>query len=120
MGKHHATPLLLTAAAGLLTACTPGAWPLITGTVLLAALMLITLFASTDQRTPFERIVVLLCILRRIDPRPYLRLPEPARQKDAIPRHRARPGTPTDAALKSKPKTRGGEKLADRRRSVSR
>ncbi len=83
--KHHTAPLLLTAAAGLLTACTPRAWPLITGTVLLAGLLLITLLASTDQRTPFERIVVLLCILHRIDPRPYLSLPEPARQKGATP-----------------------------------
>lgn len=72
MGKHHTARLLLTAAAGLLTACNSHAWPLITGIALLATLALMTLLASTDQRTPFERIVVLLCILRRIDPRPYL------------------------------------------------
>ena len=120
MGKHHTARLLLTAAAGLLTACTPRAWPLITGIVLLAALALMTLLASTDQRTPFERIVVLLCILRRTDPRPYLRPPEPARHKDATPGHRARPGTCTAAARKIKPKTRRGEKPANRQRNVSR
>lgn len=103
MGKHHTARLLLTAAAGLLTACNSHAWPLITGIALLATLALMMLLASTDQRTPFERIVVLLCILRRIDPRPYLRLPESARQKDATPGHRARPGTSTAAARRSKP-----------------
>ena len=120
MGKHHTARLLLTAAAGLLTACNSHAWPLITGIALLATLALMMLLASTDQRTPFECIVVLLCILRRIDPRLYLRLPESARQKDATPGHRARPGTSTAAARRSKPRTRRGEKLADRRRSVSR
>jgi hypothetical protein len=84
MDKHHTARLFLTAGAGLLTACTPHAWPLITGSVLLAVLVLvITLLVSRDKRTPFERIVVLLCILRRIDPRLYLRPPESARRKAA-------------------------------------
>ena len=68
--------LLLTAAAGLLTACAPRAWPLITGILLLLAALAIIM-------TPFERIVILLCILRRTDPCPYLRLPESARQNNA-------------------------------------
>jgi hypothetical protein len=82
MHKHHAARLFLTAGAGLLTIFAPHAWPLITGGLLFTATaIVITLLVSSDERTPFERIVVLLCILRRIDPRPYLCLSEPARRK---------------------------------------
>lgn len=86
MHKHHAARLFLTAGAGLLTVFAPHAWPLITGGLLLTATaIVITLLVSSDERTPFERMAVLSCIPRRIDPRPYLRLPEPARRKGPDP-----------------------------------
>lgn len=92
MGKHHAARLFLTAGAGLLTACASHAWPLVAVILTPAFLAIVIALVSTDERTPFERMVVLLCILRRIDPRPYLRLPESARRKNtdrALPPDRA-------------------------------
>ena len=86
MDKHYTARLFLPAGAGLLTAFAPETWPLITGSLLFTALVIVvTLLASSDERTPFERIVVLLCILRRMDPRPYLRLSRRARRKRADP-----------------------------------
>lgn len=59
--------------------------------------------------TPFERIVILLCILRQTDRCPYLRLPESARQNNAAPRYRARPGASMAITRKDKAKTQSGE-----------
>jgi len=106
--------LLRTASAGLLTACAPRAWPLITRILLLAALAIIM--------TPFERIVILLCILRQTDPTdpcPYLRLPESARQNNAAPRYRAGPSASMATTRKEKAKTQSGETLSGRPRNVS-
>ncbi len=107
MHKHHTARPFLPAGAGLLTAFAPHAWPLITGSLQLTALaIVVTLLASGDERTPFERMVALLCIVRRIDPRPYLRLSEPARRKRG-PGIRAEPGTSIARCRKGKPKTLG-------------
>jgi hypothetical protein len=108
MGKHHTARLLLTAGAGLLTACTPHAWPLIVGSILLTALMLIlSLLISRDRRTPFERIVVLLCILRRIDPHPYLWPPEISNAERHRPMLRDSRDTSTGPGERDRPKTPG-------------
>lgn len=85
-----------------MTTCALRVWPLITGSLLLAALgIVMALLISSDKRTPFERIVVLLCVLRRIDPDPYLRLPGPARRKRAALRSPpSRPPAPADPRRK--------------------
>ena len=82
MDKQHTARLFLTAGATLLTACTAHGWPLVVGGLLLMILAIVlVLLVSRDARTPLERIAVLMCILRRIDPSPYLRLPQPRCRK---------------------------------------
>lgn len=115
MHKHRAVRLFLTVGAGLLTTCASPAWPLVIGSLLLTALtIVIALLVGSDERTPFERIVVLLCVLRRIDPRSYLALPEPARRKGADPGSAPRrvPASPAAGRASRRPRA-GGTLPAD-------
>jgi hypothetical protein len=74
MSIHRAARLSLAAGAGLLAAYIPDGSPMIAGAVLLtvSVLAVTLLLALSAGRADFERLVVLLCILRRIDPRPYI------------------------------------------------
>lgn len=77
MLANRAVWVLVAAGSTLLTASASRACQVVAGgLVLIASALFITSLACSDERTPFERIVVLLCILLRMDSRPYIGLPK--------------------------------------------
>lgn len=77
MLTYRAVWVGVTAGSALLTACASGVCPVVVGgLVLMVSVLFITSLACSDERTLFERIVVLLCILFRMDSRPYIGPPK--------------------------------------------